>query len=147
VSEVIRWLRAEGWEVDAEVTFSIAGERGSVDVLAFHPASGALLVVEVKSVVADVQGTLAGLDRTARLAVAIARGRGWRPTSISRLLVLPEDRTARRRVDRHRATFDAALPARTNRGPAMGPAPERPAAGDPFRRGRGMGRARHRVAS
>jgi transcriptional regulator with XRE-family HTH domain len=35
----------EGWQAFPEVTFAIAGERGSIDVLAFHPATGALLVV------------------------------------------------------------------------------------------------------
>jgi hypothetical protein len=32
---------------------------------------------------------------------------------VSRLLVFPDDRTSRRRVERHQATFDAVLPSRT----------------------------------
>ena len=61
VERVIRWLRAEGWEAVPEVTFAIRGERGSIDVLAFHPGTGTLLVIEVKSVVPDIQGLLSGV--------------------------------------------------------------------------------------
>jgi transcriptional regulator with XRE-family HTH domain len=113
VERVIRWLRSEGWDALAEVTFAVNGERGSIDVFAFHPETGTLLVVEVKSVVPDMQGLLAGVDRKARLAPAIARERGWRVQAIGRLVVLPDDTTSRRRVGSHRATLDSALPART----------------------------------
>ena len=72
-SVVVRRLRALGWDVAVEVSFSRFGERGSIDVLAFHPARRALLVTEVKSVTPDMQAMLAGLDRKARL------GAGDRP--------------------------------------------------------------------
>ena len=113
VERVAKYLQARGWEVVPEATFSIYGERGSIDILAFHPATGALLVIEVKSVVPDVQATLAGVDRKARLAEEVARDRGWRVTSVSRWLVVPGDKTSRRRIARHEATFRAALPGRT----------------------------------
>jgi transcriptional regulator with XRE-family HTH domain len=112
VEAVIQLLAPNGWITVPEATFAIGGERGSIDVLAFHPASGTLLVVEVKSVIADVQGTLSGLDRKARVARRIASDRAWRVAAVGRVLVLPEDRTARRRVARSEGTFDAALPAR-----------------------------------
>jgi hypothetical protein len=70
------------------------------------------LVVEVKSAVPDVQATLSGLDRKARLAPQIALERGLRPTSISRLLVLPESSTTRRRIQVVATTLAAAYPAR-----------------------------------
>lgn len=106
-------FRDAGWDVATEVSFNIRGERGAIDILAFHRESGSLVVVEVKSVVPDLQATLVTLDRKARLASAIARERGWRVSSVSRLIVLPADRTARRRVDQHRAIFETALPSRT----------------------------------
>jgi transcriptional regulator with XRE-family HTH domain len=112
VDEVIRILRIHGWEVVAEATFSHYGERGSIDVLAFHPGRRALLIVEVKSVVPDIQALLAGIDRKARLGPTLAAERGWRPLTVSRLLVLP-DRTARRRLAQHAATVRVALPAGT----------------------------------
>lgn len=114
VERVVRWLRDAGWDVVPEATFSIRGERGSIDVLAWHPASRTLLVVEVKTVVPDMQALLAGVDRKARLAPTVARERGWgAPSSVGRIVVLPAHRTARRRVVQHASTLDAALPDRT----------------------------------
>jgi Holliday junction resolvase-like predicted endonuclease len=113
VEAVVRLLRAAGWEVVPEATFSIYGERGSIDVLAWNPVTGALLVIEVKSVVPDMQAMLSTLDRKVRHAPAIAKSRGWRVTSVSRVLVLPDDRTARRRIESHAATVDQVMPLRT----------------------------------
>jgi transcriptional regulator with XRE-family HTH domain len=113
VERTLGLLTASDWLVATEASFNIRGERGSIDILAFHPATGSLLVIEIKSVVPDMQAMLGGIDRKARLAREIARERGWLVTSVTRLLVLPDDRTARRRVERHRATFRTALPART----------------------------------
>ena len=48
-------------------------------------------------------------DRKARLASGIAlTERGWEASTVSRLLVLPDQRTARRRVTQHAATFETA---------------------------------------
>jgi transcriptional regulator with XRE-family HTH domain len=106
-------LHAAGWQTATEVTFNIRGERGSIDILAFHEATGSLFVIEIKSVVPDLQAMLGTLDRKVRVAAEIARERGWVARTVSRLLVLPDDRTSRRRVDQYRATFETALPART----------------------------------
>jgi transcriptional regulator with XRE-family HTH domain len=113
VDLVLGILASNAWEVATEVSFNIYGERGSIDILAYHPATRSLLVIEIKSVVPDMQSMLATLDRKGRLAIEVALERGWRATSVSRILVLPDDRTARRRVDEHDATFQTALPART----------------------------------
>jgi transcriptional regulator with XRE-family HTH domain len=110
---VLRLLARSGWLAATEVSFNVRGDRGSIDILAFHVPTGSLLVIEIKSVVPDLQAMLGTLDRKARVAIVVARERGWRVTSVSRLLVLPDDRTARRRVAQHRAIFEAALPART----------------------------------
>ena len=109
-------LRRYRWDpVLVETTYSIYGERGSIDVLALQPARRAALVVEVKSVVPDMQSMLAGLDRKVRLLPIILRERGWGDghEPVSRVLFLPGDRTSRRRVERHAATFDRTLPTRT----------------------------------
>lgn len=96
------------------MSFSVYGERGSIDILAFHPGRRALLVIEVKTVVPDVGGMLMTLDRKARLARDIASKQlGWSAASVSRLLVLPGDRTCRRRVSEHAATFETTFPDRT----------------------------------
>jgi DNA-binding XRE family transcriptional regulator len=113
VEALVNRLRGEGWLVATEVSFNIYGERGSIDILALHPDSGALLVVEVKSVVPEIGGMLMTLDRKVRLAREVARKQlGWEATTVSRLLVLPEHRTARRRVAEHATTFETAFPAR-----------------------------------
>jgi hypothetical protein len=113
VERTLELLTSSDWLVATEVSFNVRGERGSIDILAFHPATGSLLVIEIKSVVPDMQAMLSGIDRKGRLARDIASERGWQVTSVSRLLVLPDDRTARRRVVRHGATFRAALPSGT----------------------------------
>ena len=112
VDAMVALLQRRGWIVDVEVSFSIWGERGSIDVLAFHPVFGSLLVIEVKSVVADTQATLHGLDRKARLARDIVKDQAWRIRHVSRLLVIGASATSRRRVARLGATYDVALPAR-----------------------------------
>jgi transcriptional regulator with XRE-family HTH domain len=112
VAAVVDRLKRLGWETALEVSFSIWGERGSIDVLAWHAATATLLVVEVKSVIADLQDLLHGLDRKARLAPEIAKARGWRPTSVARLVVVAESPTSRGRVKRHASILDAVLPLR-----------------------------------
>ena len=112
VDRVVKRLRAAGWECAVEVSFNVRGERGSVDVLAFHRATRILLVVEVKSVVPDVQAMLMSLDRKARLGREIAQQLGWSAVAVGRLLVIGESRTSRRRVDMHASLFAAALPLR-----------------------------------
>ena len=113
VEAVVVELRMMGWEVATEVTFAIYGERGSIDILAWHPRTRTTLVVEVKSVVPDVQETLAAFDRKVRLAPQIARERGWVGRSVGRVLVIADGRTSRRRVLAHVQTFDAFVPDRT----------------------------------
>jgi transcriptional regulator with XRE-family HTH domain len=112
VDRIVAELQAAGWEVALEVTFNVFGDRGSIDVLAWHSARPSLLVIEVKSVVPDAQGTLMPLDRKVRLAPGIARDRGWNATSVSRLLVVGDRTMNRRRVTRLASLFDAALPVR-----------------------------------
>lgn len=147
VEQVVVLLRATGWVVATEVSFNVAGERGSIDVLAWHPIARSLLVVEVKSVVPDLQMTLSTLDRKARLGPRLAAERGWEADTASRLLVLPDDRTARRRIEQHSATFDVALPERgwAVRRWLRSARPGRPVAGLLFLSGESEAVARHRV--
>ena len=112
VDAMVRRLRAEGWHVATEVSFNHFGKRGSIDILAFHPTTRALLIIEIKTVVPDVGGMLSTLDRKVRLASQIAHERGWDARTVSKVLVLPEESTARRRVHEHHATFETAFPDR-----------------------------------
>ena len=112
VDVMVGRLRAVGWDVATEVTFMIRGERGSIDVLAWHAATRVLLLIEVKSVVPDIQAMLAALDRKVRLAPGIAHERGWTPAQVGMLLVIGASRTSRRRVESVAETFDATFPHR-----------------------------------
>jgi transcriptional regulator with XRE-family HTH domain len=97
-----RRLKARGWAIVAEVSFSHFGERGSIDLLAFHPGTRSLLVVEVKTELGAIEATLRTLDVKVRLAARIARERfGWFAATTSRIIVFPDDRTVRRHVDAH----------------------------------------------
>jgi hypothetical protein len=110
VEQVVRLISAHGWETLTEVSFSIYGERGSIDVLARQPERHRLAVVEVKSAIGDVQATLSALDRKVRNAAVIARERGWAPWPAARILVVADSSTARRRIREHVATFAAMMP-------------------------------------
>ncbi len=113
VNAVTELLAAAGWTVHVEATYSQFGERGSIDILAFQPSCGALLVVEIKTDLAAVEATLRKLDEKVRLAPKVASERyGWHARSVSRLLVMPESSTLRRRVERNAALFARAFPAR-----------------------------------
>jgi transcriptional regulator with XRE-family HTH domain len=101
----VAWLQARGWLTAVEATYSRYGERGSIDVLAFHPATATLLVVEIKTVIADVQGLLRPLDVKLRLSRHVAAGFGWRPRWVVPCLVVAATRTNRRRVEAHAALF------------------------------------------
>jgi transcriptional regulator with XRE-family HTH domain len=107
-----RFVRLAGWISIPEVTFSIYGERGSIDLLAWHAASRSLLVVELKTAIVDIHDLLGTLDRKRRLASAIARGRGWQPTSVSVWAAVSDTPTNRRRVAAHEVTLRSALPSR-----------------------------------
>ena len=113
VEQVVASLTSFGWEAAVEYSFNHYGERGVVDVLAWRAADRALLVVEVKSEMDDVQAMLGILDRKIRLVPSlVAAERDWKAAALGVLLVMPECSTGRTQVRRHRATFDAVLPAR-----------------------------------
>jgi transcriptional regulator with XRE-family HTH domain len=99
------------WVVHPEVTFSIFGERGSIDIVAWHPGRRALLIIEVKSAIGDVGGLIRQVDRYRRLAREIAHEHGWTPAVVAVWVVVADGRTARRRLAEHRATLRRAFPA------------------------------------
>lgn len=101
-----QWLTRLGWWVEVEVTFSRYGERGSIDLLAWHSATAALLVIEIMTRIINVQALLAGMDRKVRIAPFIARERGWRPLAVVPALFVLEGTSARRRIADHNALFD-----------------------------------------
>src|SRR5262249_17263522 len=107
-------LVESGWEVIPEFTFNVFGERGSVDILAWHPVHRALLSVEGKSRIQDVQARLMCVSRKVRIVPPlVARERGWERRWLGHLIAMPGSHANRSIVAAHPATFDAAFPGRT----------------------------------
>jgi transcriptional regulator with XRE-family HTH domain len=103
-----------GWQVVVEYTFNHYGDRGSVDVLAWHAGARTLLLVEVKTELDSLEAVLRSMDVKTRVVPALlARDRGWRGQSIGSVLVLPDDSASRRAVARLSPVFSVALPGRT----------------------------------
>jgi transcriptional regulator with XRE-family HTH domain len=101
---------AGGWDVASEVTFSIWGERGSIDLLAWHAATRLLMVVEIKSEIVEVGRLVAQVERYRRLARDIAGERGWHPAHVAAWVVVADTRTNRRRLAAHRGVLRIAFP-------------------------------------
>ncbi|MGD0019429.1 MAG: helix-turn-helix domain-containing protein [Candidatus Limnocylindrales bacterium] len=102
------------WQVVVEYTFNHYGDRGSVDLLAWHAGARMLLLIEVKTELDSLEAVLRSMDVKTRIVPALlARDRGWRWQSIGSVLVLPDDSASRRAVARLSPVFDVTLPTRT----------------------------------
>ncbi len=109
---VARWFAAElpEWVLAPEVSFAIYGERGVIDILAWHEPTRSLLVIELKTAIADVNELLGAAHRKGRLATQVAGDRGWDPLTVSQWLIVADTRTNRRRLDAHRTVIRNAFP-------------------------------------
>jgi transcriptional regulator with XRE-family HTH domain len=101
------------WVLAPEVSFSIYGERGVIDILAWQEKTRSLLVIELKTAIADVNELLGTEDRKRRLAAQVARDRGWEARTVSAWLIVADTRANRRRLDAHMAVIRNAFPAGT----------------------------------
>jgi hypothetical protein len=110
---VARYFAADhpAWQLEPEVSFSVWGERGVIDILVWHPGRRALLIIELKTDIADVNDLVGTVDRKRRLARQIARERGWDPRTVSAWVIVADGRTNRRRVTAHAAMLCNAFPA------------------------------------
>ena len=109
---VARWFGevVPAWVLAPEVSFSIYEERGVIDILAWHSERRALLVIELKTDIVDVNDLVGSADRRRRLARTIAAERGWDPATVSVWVLVSPSRTNRRRVAAHEAMLRAAFP-------------------------------------
>jgi transcriptional regulator with XRE-family HTH domain len=145
---VARYFRElPAWVAQPEVSFSIYGERGVIDILAWHPGRRALLVIELKTDIVDVNELVGTVDRKGRNAVTVAIERGWiRPRdptpTVSIWVIVADGSTNRRRVAAHQSMLRAAFPmdGRSVAGWLLNPA--RPIRALSFWRQRGVGRRR-----
>jgi transcriptional regulator with XRE-family HTH domain len=99
------FLRRHGWDVRVEVSFNHYGDRGRYDMLALHPTTRVVLVIEVKTAFGDLQDTIGRLDVKMRVAASVVSPLGWRPVAFVPVLILAEDTTARRTVRDHPTLF------------------------------------------
>jgi transcriptional regulator with XRE-family HTH domain len=104
-----------GWVAEPEVSFAIFGERGVIDILAWHPGRRMLLVIELKTDIADINELVGTVDRKRRLAVEIAIDRGMipaggAPSTVSTWVIVADGHTNRRRVQTHGSMLRAAFP-------------------------------------
>jgi hypothetical protein len=113
VERLVALFRERGWLVEVEVSFNEWGERGSIDVLAWHPTKCAAAVCEAKTAFGSLEETNRILDVKVRIApVIIERRLGWRPAAVGRILLVPGSSTIRRTLASHAATMASKYPAR-----------------------------------
>ena len=97
-----RW----GWKVWVEVSFNRFGDRGRIDLLAWQPLQRIMLLVEVKTEIADAQALLGGMDLKERVAPHVARSLGLAgPLTVVSLLLLAGGTTNRDRIRRVEPLF------------------------------------------
>ncbi len=109
---VARWFSLErsDWILAPEVSFSIYGERGVIDILAWHPGHRALIVIELKTDVVDVNELIGQMNQRRRLAGRIAAERGWAAHTVSVWVIVADGRTNRARLARYRVLLRNAFP-------------------------------------
>lgn len=103
-------LAGTDWLTAAETTYAIYGERGIIDILCFHPPTGALLVIELKTDLVDVQALIGAVDRYRRLAPQVARERGWAVKFVSCWVLLRDTPSNHRRLAAHATVLRNAFP-------------------------------------
>jgi transcriptional regulator with XRE-family HTH domain len=115
VEHVVGILRSAGWTTRVEVTFNDYGDRGSADIVAWHPTERILLIVEVKTMIGDVQATASSFERKVRVLPKVLQAEeGWDPVSVARLLVMADTHANRDVVRAHSELFGSIWPARTS---------------------------------
>jgi transcriptional regulator with XRE-family HTH domain len=98
------------WVLRPETSFAIYAERGVIDILAWHAGRRALLVIELKTDIVDVNELVGVVDRKRRLAPEIVAPFGWEPATVSIWVIVADGRTNRKRIAVHNAMLRAAFP-------------------------------------
>ena len=109
---VERRLTRLGWLVAREVRIEDGRYLGWIDLLAYHPATRTLLVIEIKTRLADIGGLERTVDWYGRVAWSAARKLGWRPERVVRWVRALASDEVDAVVSAHRAVFATAFPSR-----------------------------------
>jgi hypothetical protein len=99
VTTAAAWVEQFAWVAVPEVTYSVFGERGSIDLVALRQQDSLAVMLEVKTSINSVEELLRKTDAKTRLLPGLILDRfGWRPASVVRILVVADSRTNRRRI-------------------------------------------------
>jgi transcriptional regulator with XRE-family HTH domain len=109
---VDRRLRADGWSTSREMALIDGRYRGWIDLLAFDPTTGALLVIEVKTRVEDIGSLERQLGWYERAAPDLALARGWSVRSIRSVVLLLASEEIERALHVNRDVLAVAFPLR-----------------------------------
>jgi transcriptional regulator with XRE-family HTH domain len=108
-AHVDRRLSAQGFRIAREVEIGSGRIRGWIDLLAFDPATRLLVIVEIKTELADLGGlerALGWYERGARLAAAELR---WRPRSVCTAVLVLHTAANDRLISANRGVLSAAF--------------------------------------
>ena len=109
---MFRWLKEiGGWLALPEVSFARSGERGVIDIMAWHAASRTLLVIEIKTRIVDINDLMATMDVRRRVAWEVAREQGWDPMAVGLWVVVAPGRSNARTLADHATVLRAKFPA------------------------------------
>lgn len=111
-SYVDRRLRAEGWSTAREVALVDGRYRGWIDLLAFDPTTGTLLLIEIKTRVDDVGALERQLGWYEQSAPDLARERGWSARAIRSVVLLLASEEVERTLHANRDVLSLAFPLR-----------------------------------
>jgi transcriptional regulator with XRE-family HTH domain len=111
-SHVGRRLERAGWIVAREVEVGGDRSRGWIDILAYHPPTGLMLVIEVKTELHDLGQIERSLGWYEREAWASGRRLGWRPRRAVGILLLLATEANDERLRSNREAVDAGFPLR-----------------------------------
>lgn len=112
VAHVVRRLRRLGWEVLTEVGIGDGRSRGFIDILAFHPNTRVMLVIEIKTEIHDYGQIERSIDWYQRESWSIARLEGWQPERSIGVLLLLMTQANDDRVHSNREAFASGYPMR-----------------------------------
>ena len=109
-----RRLARRGWSTRREVEIVHGRWHGWIDILAFHPATSTLVVIEIKTQVDDLGAIERQLSWYEREADKVARTMGWRPTTIATWLLLLQTEEVETAIRRERDLLRVGFPVRAS---------------------------------
>jgi transcriptional regulator with XRE-family HTH domain len=105
VEAVAATFRRLRFVMETEASFSEWGERGRIDLLAFDPRSGTLVIVEAKTQLLDLQDLFGALNIKERLGSTLSSLRGWQVRHRASVLAVAVTSANREVVGAHPSLF------------------------------------------